>query len=82
MAPLLLPNCKHINYKKCIFVSCLTIIFSAITMISYAQPGGGDICPPEDQCPLDTWVVAFVIIALIFTTLYLYRRQKNALTAI
>lgn len=49
-----------------------------------AQPGGtGDPlpCDPEDtsaacQVPLDTWVFALALGALIVTTIYLHRRRN------
>lgn len=39
-----------------------------------APCGGADI---DGGCPLDTWVIILAAIALIFTTLYLYRKQKT-----
>lgn len=44
-------------------------------------PGGEEPCPPEagpDGCPLDTWVILLAAAALIFTIIYLHRKQKAA----
>ncbi len=35
-------------------------------------------CDPDTgDCPLDTWTYFLVFAALVFVTLYLYRRQKS-----
>jgi hypothetical protein len=46
----------------------------------FADPGDG-LCDGNDGgpdgCPLDTWVIILVIIAVIFTALHLHRKQKS-----
>jgi hypothetical protein len=46
----------------------------------YAQPGepcGGNDDDGTCPSPLDTWVLVFAAIALVFTAVYLYRKQKS-----
>jgi len=49
------------------------------TLVLFAQgPGLPD--DPGDcvtDCPLDTWVIAFAMLALVITTIYLYKKQTN-----
>jgi len=51
-----------------------------ITSNSFAQPGGG-LCDGNDGgpdgCPLDTWVIVLVVIAVIFAVTHLYRQKKS-----
>ena len=76
-------NYKSIKYSKYLSSICLILTLLVINTITvYAQPGGGTDplpCGPDDPCPLDTWIIALTIGALIFTTAYLYRKQKNIL---
>jgi hypothetical protein len=39
-------------------------------------PCDGDNGGP-DGCPLDTWVIILILIALVFTTSHLYKKQKS-----
>ena len=60
----------------------LILLLLVIPVITEAQGNGGDIpCDGQDpfnsDCPLDTWVIALVIIAVIFTALHLQRKQKS-----
>jgi hypothetical protein len=56
-----------------------------LPIISFAQTGDGPPCDDSDpidagpDCPLDTWVIVLVVIALIFATIHLYRKQKSKL---
>ncbi|WPU96582.1 hypothetical protein SNE25_13745 [Mucilaginibacter sabulilitoris] len=46
----------------------------------FADPGDG-LCDGNDGgpdgCPLDTWVIVLVVIAVIFTAIHLHRKQKS-----
>jgi hypothetical protein len=45
--------------------------------ILYAQPGepcGGT--DPDATCPLDTWVIALAVIAVIFAAMSLIKKQN------
>lgn len=61
----------------------LLFSFLFISFVTIAQdcgdgPGlpGRDVDAATNECPLDTWVIALVGIALIFTTVQLYRKQQ------
>jgi hypothetical protein len=62
----------------------LTFVFSIIAVTTLFASTGvdpGDFpCEDIDGCPtpLDTWVMVLAAIALIFTTTYLYHKQKAA----
>ena len=68
---------------KKVFYYIITIVpfFLLNTITVLAQPGsggGGSLpCDPDEICPLDTWVIALVIIAVIFTVIHLHRKQKS-----
>jgi hypothetical protein len=57
-------------------------LFSIATAFAQQVPCSGD---PDDEdfdpngCPLDTWVILLVTIALIFAVIHLYRQRKVAL---
>jgi hypothetical protein len=60
----------------------LTFLFLCNAWILLAQDPGApeepqDCDPLTEQCPLDTWVVIFALSALIITTIYLYKKQKE-----
>jgi hypothetical protein len=61
--------------------ACLILL----PIISFAQDGDGPPCEDSDpidagpDCPLDTWVIILVVVALIFATIHLYRKQKSKL---
>jgi hypothetical protein len=48
-------------------------------LLSKAQADQG--CSGQDvydgNCPLDTWVIVLVVIAGLFTAIYLHRKQKS-----
>jgi hypothetical protein len=60
----------------------LTLIFFAASIVSvFAGPGPGpcnDADPDGYTCPIDSWVVGFAVMVLLFTTYHLYQKQKNA----
>ncbi|WP_214072203.1 hypothetical protein [Mucilaginibacter sp. dw_454] len=62
------------------FLLTILFLFSAVTL--FAQIGtptcgtDGDI--DDGPCPIDTWVVFFAALALIITTVHLYKKQTNA----
>jgi len=58
----------------------LTFLLLSNTFVIFAQgPGGFPTDDPDcTDCPLDTWVIGFAAIALIVTTIYLYKKQTNA----
>jgi hypothetical protein len=60
----------------------LTLIFAFILspVFCFAQTDPDNPCDGSDpfaDCPLDTWVIVLAVIALIATTLYLYRKQNH-----
>jgi hypothetical protein len=67
------------NKYKFLLGVCLYLL---LTTNCFADPDplcdGNDGGP--DGCPLDTWVIVLVIIAVIFTTLHLHRKQKSLQT--
>jgi hypothetical protein len=61
----------------------LLFAFLLISIATRAQdcgdgPGlpGQDVDAATNGCPLDTWVILLVGVALIFTTVQLYRKQQ------
>ena len=52
-----------------------------ITTNCLADPPTGSPCDNDqggpDGCPLDTWVIVLLIIAVIFTAIHLHRKQKS-----
>ena len=61
----------------------LSLVLLTLTITTHAQdcgdgPGlpGADPDAPTNACPLDTWVIVLVVIALAFTTYTLHQRQK------
>lgn len=61
----------------------LFFTFLFISIVTMAQdcgdgPGlpGQDVDAATNGCPLDTWVIVLVGIALVFTTTQLYRKQQ------
>lgn len=76
---------KNTERVNIIYKTIGAIAFSGglllLPVISFAQDGedcsGGD--PVNGTCPtpLDTWVIVLAATALIFTSIYLYRKQKK-----
>jgi hypothetical protein len=64
-----------------ILSGCLLLL----PVLSFAQDGDGPPCSDSDPidagpgCPLDTWVIVLAVIAVVFATIYLYRKQKSKL---
>ena len=68
---------------KCNKILGLLFTFLLISITAFGQdcgdgPGlpGRDVDAATNQCPLDTWVIVLVGIALIFTTVQMYRKQQ------
>jgi hypothetical protein len=67
------------KYKFLLGVS----FYLLITTNCFADPGDpgdplcGGIDGGPDNCPLDTWVIGLVVIAVIFTAVHLHRKQKS-----
>lgn len=56
----------------------IALFFIAAPIIGKAQDlPCNDADPFENNCPLDTWVIALVVIAGIFAALHLHRKQKS-----
>ena len=69
---------KKIYSKTWVFITFLIIS----PIVTLAQGPGGDLpCGGDDplnsDCPLDTWVIVLVIIALTFTVFHLRKKQKS-----
>jgi hypothetical protein len=57
----------------------LGLILSPCICLAQTDPDNPcDGMDPFADCPLDTWVIVLVGVALITTTFYLYRKQKIA----
>ncbi|MGF7038716.1 hypothetical protein [Mucilaginibacter lappiensis] len=67
------------NKYKFLLGVCFYLLITA-NCFAQTDPGGG-LCDGNDGgpdgCPLDTWVIVLVIIAVIFTALHLQRKQKS-----
>lgn len=64
----------------------LTVLFMLCTIATFAQPGspsqgdcGDSSAGPDEPCPLDTWVIVLVIVALFFVVAHLRKKQKDTL---
>jgi hypothetical protein len=61
------------------YAALLILVINVMTV--YAQTDPGEPCdgadPDGGNCPLDTWVVGFVIVATLFTVLHLRHKQKS-----
>ena len=70
-----------ISMKKVYYIVTNVVIFILGITTALAQPGsGGDPlpCDPDDpNCPLDTWVIVLVVMAVIFAVTQLHRKQKS-----
>ena len=67
--------------QRSIVLLTLTLGLILSPCICLAQTDPDNPCDGTDpfaDCPLDTWVIVLVGIALITTTFYLYRKQKIA----
>jgi hypothetical protein len=59
-------------------------LFSIATAFAQQVPCSGD--PDDDDydpngCPLDTWVILLVVVALILTFIHLHRKRKAVLVS-
>jgi len=63
---------------KCVYSLLATFLFIAAPVIGRAQGElpCNDADPFNSACPLDTWVVALVIVAGLSAAVYLHRKQK------
>jgi hypothetical protein len=69
-------------YKTYKVITVIVIfLFSVVTAFAQQVPCFGD---PDDEdfdpneCPIDTWVILLVAVALILTVIHLHRRRKAA----
>lgn len=62
-----------------LFATLSVLLLNIITVLADPFDGGDPLpCDPDDpNCPLDTWVVFLVVIAVIFTVIHLHRKQKS-----
>jgi hypothetical protein len=71
---------KYSTKFKLLFyiISGGSLLMLPIAAFCQDQPCGGDANDPTNQqdCPLDTWVFVFALIALAFATFHLYHKQK------
>ena len=76
-------KCGRGNFNS-IYKTVSLIILSGsmllLPMVSFAQGGdlpcGGDDPTTSTPCPLDSWVWVLALIAVVFGSIYLHRRQK------
>jgi hypothetical protein len=60
------------------------IVLMLSAVIAFAQGGPGEPCggtDPDATCPLDSWVMVLAVIAVVFASVHLYRKQKANLLA-
>ena len=58
----------------------ITLMFMTIPVMATFADDPGEPCDQNDPigiCPLDTWVIFLVLIALLFTVLHLRNKQKS-----
>jgi hypothetical protein len=69
-----------VNMKKIsLYLFAALGVFLLNTVTVMADPGGSDPlpCDPDDpNCPLDTWVIVLVAVALVTAVVHLHRKQK------
>ncbi|MES2809850.1 MAG: hypothetical protein V4619_14565 [Bacteroidota bacterium] len=63
--------------KKRTILTSLLLLANIVTLFAQGSLPCNDGDPDGVACPIDTWVVAFAAIALIFTVLHLRGREKN-----
>jgi membrane protease YdiL (CAAX protease family) len=65
--------------SKTVLAGIISAILFLLPLISFGQigPDCSDIDPINAYCPLDTWVIILAFIAVIFTAIYLQRKQKT-----
>lgn len=70
-------NCAQKTVGAAIVLSSLFLL----PLFSFAQGGIGPDCEDQDvvgtYCPLDTWVVILALVTVVFTAIYLQRKQKT-----
>ncbi|QEC75353.1 hypothetical protein [Mucilaginibacter ginsenosidivorax] len=63
---------------KYVYSLLATFLFITAPVIGHAQGElpCNDADPFNSACPLDTWIMALVIIAGVYAAVYLHRKQK------
>jgi hypothetical protein len=61
---------------KVFFGMLLLLLVNFNNLFAQGTPCGNAGDPDAPACPLDTWVMVLVAVALIFVTMQLYRKQK------
>jgi len=76
-------KCGRGNFNSIYKLVALIILSGSMLLlpiVSFAQGGdlpcGGDDPTNSNPCPLDSWVWVLALIAVVFGTIYLHRRQK------
>ena len=65
------------KFKFFLVAAILTLVSSFNLMAQVTNPCGGSGDPDDPTtCPLDSGVVILVVVALIFASVQLYRRQQ------
>jgi hypothetical protein len=62
---------------KTALIAILILLVSTLHTFAQPLPCYGD--DPDAACPLDTWVIALVVVASFFAVTRLYRRKKSIL---
>ena len=61
-----------------VFFSTLSLlIFNVLFLKAQGDPQNCQGADIDNPCPLDTWVIILAFIAVIFTAIYLQRKQKT-----
>jgi hypothetical protein len=60
-----------------IFFGAFFLLMINVVVLN-AQPSCPCSCiDPDATCPLDTWVIILAVIAFVFVTIHLYRKQST-----
>jgi hypothetical protein len=58
------------------FGTLLVLILNAGVLFAQGPGGPCELTDPDENCPLDTWVVILAVVAVVFAVVRLHRKQK------
>lgn len=68
---------KYNKVYRFLFTLLILVLFSPMIVSAQESECGGVSDPFNEACPLDTWVVVLVIVAGVFTSIHLHRKQRS-----